>query len=198
MYQAYPYSTLVLLWVLFFGMHSLLASLWVKRAFQKKFPSFYPYYRLIYNLIAVFTLGGVIYYQHTVPDILLYSLPPVLTYFAYVLILLGLLMMVNAFRYYDRGEFLGTRQLKNSEQQDPLITTGMNAWVRHPLYFGAILSLLGYLLISFHLHTLINVLAIFGYLVIGTYWEEQKLIALYGSAYRDYQKRVKMLIPFVF
>jgi protein-S-isoprenylcysteine O-methyltransferase Ste14 len=33
------------------------------------------------------------------------------------------------------------------------------------------------------------------YLIIGTILEERKLVLVMGDAYRDYQKRVSMLIP---
>ena len=35
------------------------------------------------------------------------------------------------------------------------------------------------------------------WIVIGSYLEEIDLIAEFGDAYRDYQKRVPMLVPFL-
>jgi protein-S-isoprenylcysteine O-methyltransferase Ste14 len=35
------------------------------------------------------------------------------------------------------------------------------------------------------------------WIVIGSYFEEKDLIAEFGDAYREYQKRVPMLVPFL-
>ena len=75
------------------------------------------------------------------------------------------------------------------------ITEGIFTHVRHPIYLGAILIYLGILVLT---------LSPLGFLVwVGIislyYWlsryEEQRLVALFGNSYRDYQARVPMMFP---
>ena len=44
---------LLLYWIGYFGLHSLLASLAVKRAVVRRWPRATPVYRLFYNAVAV-------------------------------------------------------------------------------------------------------------------------------------------------
>ena len=106
---------------------------------------------------------------------------------------------VIALGSYDMREFTGLSYLDETDP-DPgeLITTGLNRYVRHPLYFAGILLMMGYLLIFFTDVNLLLVAIIFIYLIIGAQYEEKKLEATFGEDYRKYQEKVKMLIPFVF
>lgn len=99
---------------------------------------------------------------------------------------------------YDIGRFAGVTQLftgeqLSSESNEPLQIGGLNRWVRHPLYTGAFLMLWGGAINSFELWT-----AIWGsvYLVIGTLFEERKLVRIYGHEYRQYQQQVPRYFPF--
>jgi protein-S-isoprenylcysteine O-methyltransferase Ste14 len=90
----------------------------------------------------------------------------------------------------------GWRELYRARQKDELVTTGLYRFVRHPQYAGLFLGLFGEGVV--HWPTLFSIV-IFPVIVIAYYYlarsEEQKVIAQFGDAYREYQSRVPMFIP---
>lgn len=76
----------------------------------------------------------------------------------------------------------------------PFTVRGPYRWVRHPLYLFSLLMIWSHP----HLTTdrlVFNVLWTV-WVVIGTILEERDLVAHFGAAYREYQRRVPMLVPF--
>jgi len=111
--------------------------------------------------------------------------------------LTGVFIILFSLTQYDLGHFSGTTQLFRSNNvtvdEEPLHITGMHRYVRHPLYLGAYLYLLGGAVDEFGLQT-----ALWGclYLFIGTWFEERSLVAQYGRAYVEYKEKVPAIIPF--
>jgi protein-S-isoprenylcysteine O-methyltransferase Ste14 len=75
----------------------------------------------------------------------------------------------------------------------PLASKGPYRFVRHPIYFFILLMLWSYPDITLD-RLLFNIL-FSNWMVLATFWEEKDLKDAFGEAYRDYQKRVPMLIP---
>jgi len=79
-----------------------------------------------------------------------------------------------------------------------LVTTGVYSVLRHPGYAGNILFLSG---VAFAMGNLVPVLFVpAAFIAVYLYRinrEEKMLIEIFGEAYRDYQKKVKRLIPFI-
>lgn len=76
-----------------------------------------------------------------------------------------------------------------------LQTEGLHSYTRHPLYFGTLLFIWSLFLLFPLLSNLISCCLISGYTVAGIYLEERKLIIEFGEGYKDYARKVPMLIP---
>jgi protein-S-isoprenylcysteine O-methyltransferase Ste14 len=78
-----------------------------------------------------------------------------------------------------------------------LVQTGAFALVRHPMYSGGLVLALGWALCVGSWLTLGYVAALFVFLDSKSRREERWLIERY-PAYRDYRRRVRKLVPFVY
>jgi protein-S-isoprenylcysteine O-methyltransferase Ste14 len=79
-----------------------------------------------------------------------------------------------------------------------LVIEGLNRYVRHPLYAGTILIVLGLVVFLPTMTNLIVFILILIYTLIGIKLEEKKLVEQFGQEYEDYRKNVPMLIPKIF
>jgi len=83
------------------------------------------------------------------------------------------------------------------KQDHALITSGPYAWVRHPIYTGLLLALVGTAIsigqVRAAIGFVIAVLAILRKMQI----EERVMLEQFGDAYRAYRARVPRLIPFL-
>ena len=111
--------------------------------------------------------------------------------------LLGFYWGVKALRFFDP---LGLRPIINrlrgrNPRPMPITVAGPYHLVRHPLYLFMILMI-------WSCPDLTSDRLLFNLLwtvwsVVGSYFEEIDLIAEFGGAYREYQKGVPMLVPFI-
>jgi protein-S-isoprenylcysteine O-methyltransferase Ste14 len=109
--------------------------------------------------------------------------------------LLGFYWGVKALRFFDP---FGLRPIYNrlrgrNPRPMPFTVAGPYRWVRHPLYLFMILMIWSYPDLTAD-RLLFNLLWT-AWIAIGSFFEERDLIVEFGDAYRDYQKRVPMLIP---
>jgi protein-S-isoprenylcysteine O-methyltransferase Ste14 len=77
-----------------------------------------------------------------------------------------------------------------------LVTSGPYRFVRHPIYSGLLVGLLGTALAT-NLIGLVIVVILGGYFYYSASVEEKNLIATFPTAYPAYRNSTKMLIPFV-
>lgn len=82
-------------------------------------------------------------------------------------------------------------------QGHELVTSGPYAYVRHPIYAGIMLAMVGSALTESLLWMLVFGLY-FGYFLFSARSEEKTMQAQFPDAYPAYRRRTKMLIPFVF
>ena len=89
------------------------------------------------------------------------------------------------------------RHLHAAAQADRLATTGPYAWVRHPIYSGLVLAALGQAIARGQWIGLLGVA-----ILLGAFWrkarvEERWIREQFGSAYENYSRQVRAIIPFV-
>ncbi len=75
-----------------------------------------------------------------------------------------------------------------------LTTSGLYRLVRHPIYVGALVAFWATPDMTAG-HLLFSTVAT-AYTIFGTFLEERDLVQLFGDQYRQYQRRVRMLLPF--
>ncbi len=185
------YLLIVVLWSAYLLLHSLLASQTAKDWAYKNLRIGVQLYRLLYSLISTIGIFYIFYQMLILPSYELFLSPGWLKYVSMILASWGVIILVVSFRYMSGLAFIGLKK----EAYSGLITDGLHGYMRHPIYSGTILILIG----MFFYHPtdviLISNLVIFIYLPFGIYWEEQKLIGQFGDEYLEYKKEVPALIP---
>jgi protein-S-isoprenylcysteine O-methyltransferase Ste14 len=117
---------------------------------------------------------------------------PVLEVIGLVLFVLGLCVATWARVYIGRNW-----DTPMSEKADPeLVTTGPYRYVRHPIYSGLILAMIGTTL-AVAAYWLIATVLLGFYFVYSATVEEQTMTRLFPATYPAYKRSTKMLIPFV-
>jgi len=185
-----------LAWGAFGLAHSIFASAIVKRRLVHVFGRAY---RLAYNGFAIVSLGATFWIGFQVfAGTEAFQLSRGVKMLLGATEISGWFLMFFALGQYDLSRFAGTHQMKASNSNSPgdddetLQTKRLHLYVRHPLYSAVFLVLWGAVWTPFGLAT-----AIFGsvYLLIGTYFEERRLLARYGQSYGEYRSRVPAFIP---
>ena len=183
--------------LLFFIQHSGM----IRRPFRRWLASFIPeeYAGAVYTIASGIVLLLVILLWQTStqtvitpPRFLRWSLRAVS-----FLSLFGFYWGVKALRFFDP---FGLRpiidRLRSKDPTSmPITVAGPYRWVRHPLYLFMILLIWSCPDLTRD-RLLFNLLWTL-WIVIGSYLEENDLIAEFGDVYREYQKRVPMLVPFL-
>lgn len=194
------YVLQAVLWLAYGALHSILADNGVKQFFERKMGSGYRYYRLTYNLLAFVFLAGILAYQFTLPTHSLWAFNWGIHAAGNILKYGGLLIVLIAISGYNFKEFSGLSfsPRNASPGSGTLKTDGLLRCVRHPIYSGTILFIWGLFLSDSLMRTLVMAAGVTLYTLVGIYFEERKLVAEFGEAYREYRQRVPMLFPKIF
>jgi len=97
-------------------------------------------------------------------------------------------------RVYLGGNWSAIVALK---QGHTLVRTGPYRLVRHPIYAGLLLAMLGSAIAYGHLGGLLGVVVAFAAFLAKARLEECFLLYKFGEGYEDYRRKVRTLIPFV-
>jgi protein-S-isoprenylcysteine O-methyltransferase Ste14 len=185
---------LVVFWLLFGVLHSLLAAEWWKRLMQRLLGAGYKYYHFAYSVFAALTLFGILVFQYSMPSRLLYVAPVWVNVLLCLPVLAGLLIMGVVIKKYFFS-LSGISVFYKQQPPDVLEQGGLHRYVRHPLYFGTLLFIWALFFLFPYLNNLLACIAITIYTLLGATLEERKLVARFGEQYVLYKKQVPMLIP---
>ncbi len=181
--------------LVYFVVHSLLASLVCKRWVTQHWPQSVHYYRLFFNLVAILMLLPVAWVSFTYAQEPLWQWPPTIAWLFDLMAVLALIGFLHSLRDYDLGIFLGLQQwrLKDAEKAHETFKIGFwHRFVRHPWYFFLLVILWSREpdALQLLLYSLVT-----AYLFIGSRLEEGKLVDCYGEVYQRYRNSVPGLIP---
>jgi len=188
--------SLIILWLVYFSIHSLTASLWLKQRVAGHFPGFMPGYRVSFNVIALLTLVPPVYLMYSFPGENLWLWSGGWKYLSNIFTIIAAGGFLWSLRYYKSSEFLGTSQLKEGRkdilEQERFYLSPLHRYVRHPWYSLALLYIWSRDMNESFFVTagLISI-----YFIIGSRLEEKKLIAYHGEQYNIYRQQVAALIP---
>jgi protein-S-isoprenylcysteine O-methyltransferase Ste14 len=187
---------LALVWLAYFIIHSVLASLGLKTRVASHFPRWLPAYRIVFNGLAILLL--------LIPLELLrsYQGAPLWQWQGYELLLANGLRIATiigflwTLKFYDGSELLGFRQLREKqpsiEDQENFHISPFHRYVRHPWYFFAMIYIWAG---SMDATWLVSAIMISLYFIVGSRLEERKLLRYHGEVYARYARVVPGLFP---
>lgn len=189
-------AILLSLWLGYFALHSVMASLRLKSWVAQHFSRWMPAYRLMFNAVSVLLLLPILWlsYQWQGEPLWRWSTP--LWWLTTMVSALTVVGFFISLRYYDMDEFMGLKQWREGiaavEDQEHFVIGDFHRFVRHPWYTMGII-----LVWSRELDPIMltNAIMITLYFVIGSRFEERKLQRYHGEVYRRYAERVPALIP---
>ncbi len=156
--------------------------------------------RSTYVLFATLAVSLLIWQWRPITDTVWSVTSPTAIVALYALQALGWAVLLLATFLINHFELFGLRQvfasmLGRAIPETQFHTPLLYKHVRHPLYLGFVIAFwsaphmsVGHLLFA---------IGGTGYILVGIFFEERDLVAHFGQKYRDYQKRVPMLLPIV-
>ena len=182
------YNWLIILCWAVFMLYWFFSSFFVKRNRGSWMRGVFP--RAILVLALIFAVQFFVRTSH-IP--LKAALHPVAGGLGTAFAVFGIALAIWA-RYHLGRNWAMPRTVKESPE---LVTSGPYAYIRHPIYAGVFLAMLGSALATspwwaaaFFFY--------FAYFLWSARVEERNLAAEFPEAYPEYQRRTKMLIPFIF
>ncbi len=184
------YILLSLFWLLYCLFHSILADNKIKIFFNRFVFFKHVPYRIFYNIWAFLSLSALIVYQISFHSENVFSRNMLSVIAGFVSFFSGLIIMIICIKKYFR-------QLSGMEESytDILQISGIHTIIRHPLYAGTFLFIIGLWFLFPTWANLIAICIIIVYTLFGIVLEEKKLIAYFGDQYIRYKKNVPALIP---
>jgi protein-S-isoprenylcysteine O-methyltransferase Ste14 len=183
---------------LFAVQHSGMARPGFKRWWTRLVPA--PVERSTYVLVSSLLLLALFWFWRPMPQVLWEIEHPAARMAIYGVSMLGWLLVLTSTFLINHWELFGLRQVWRSGQpleqalEQPFVIRALYRIVRHPMMLGFLIAFwaaptmtVGHLLFA---------AATTGYIVVAVrFLEERDLLAQFGDTYRQYQRRVPMLLP---
>jgi protein-S-isoprenylcysteine O-methyltransferase Ste14 len=193
------YITLTLLVIAWCILHSAMISISVTEYVKKILRSNYRFYRLSFNLIAILTLIPVVVAAYSVKTPAIFQWEGYMRIGQVLLLGLAVWFFIRGGRHYDIRQMIGIKQISDGTadmaitETGELDTSGVLGMTRHPWYLATMIIIWAR---QMDVSAIIVNVIFTAYLIVGTYLEEKKLVREFGENYRNYQKKVPMLIPY--
>ena len=107
----------------------------------------------------------------------------------------GFAIYAAAFRSFERSQLSGLAELEPGRHGQQLVTSGIRARVRHPIYLGHLCEILGWCLGTglVPLYALAGFALLTGSAMISI--EDRELEQRFGARYRQYRNAVPAIVP---
>jgi protein-S-isoprenylcysteine O-methyltransferase Ste14 len=155
---------------------------------------YFNYYRLAYSTVALITLSGCLAWQFSIPVHYVGTFPTLKYILGIPVSVFGIILMAICIRKYFY-KLSGIGHLFHPLAPPVLECGGVHKIVRHPLYLGTVLVLWSVFLFFPSLTNLLACIMITLYVVVGSYFEERKLVQIFGKEYKIYQQNIPMFVP---
>jgi protein-S-isoprenylcysteine O-methyltransferase Ste14 len=193
------YVILVLIWILWCTVHSLLISAPVTERLKRRLGNGFRFYRIVYNAFSAITLIPVVLYSFLLRTEALFTWEGPFRTLQILLLFVSTFLFVSGARHYDPWQFLGIRQVRQSTscavltENCELDTEGILGVIRHPWYLGGMMIVWAR---DLDLSAILTNAIITGYFVVGAFMEEHKLDTSFGDTYKEYRRKVSMFFPY--
>lgn len=138
--------------------------------------------------VSHFSPKGHLFLRYSQP---LASLP--LRIFGLVLCIIGVSLAIYARKYLGRNWGMPMSHKEDGE----LVTSGPYSVIRHPIYTGVMMALLGTGLASYPLWIAFSVIGCI-YFIFSAIQEEKRMLREFSGEYPAYMARTKRLIPLIY
>ena len=125
-------------WMLFYFFHSFLLYPSVRSAIIRRMKWSQQGYRIFFNLFSGLSMLLVLALQFRHQAAQVVAIPMLLKAVALILMLFSVYMLKQSFKNYRLSVFIGIER----ETQMDFSITGLNAYMRHPLYFFSLMAFL--------------------------------------------------------
>ncbi|WP_053062167.1 methyltransferase family protein [Desulfovibrio sp. TomC] len=184
-------------------LHSLSMSRHGKLMLSRFLGPRFAFYRLGFTVVSLASFGLTLALLPHLPQTL-YHAHGLAAWTLWTIRLAAILFFLSTFKAFDLWEFTGIRQAAlypagiigpdgETAPSAELIVTGPYRIVRHPMYLAAVAYLFADPVMT--LERVLFATFALAYFLVGSIFEERRLLAAFGLPYRAYQETTPRLVP---